>query len=137
MWVNNAKNKPVSALTCELLLFDELLDVFFHFTYWRSFISIRPISNLPVLAKLLERLVTKQLLAYLKMHCLLPRLLSAYRAAHSTETKITSDILSALDKGDLVALMLLDLSTTFDTVDHNILLQRMRVSYGISGVALK
>jgi hypothetical protein len=101
--------------------------------------NYRPISNLPVLAKLLERLVAKQLLAYLRLHGLLPRLQSAYRAAHSTETallKITSDILSALDKGDLVALTLLDLSAAFDTVDHNILLRRMRVSYGISGVAL-
>ena len=73
------------------------------------------------------------------MHGLLPRLQSAYRAAHSTETallKITSDILSALDKGDLAALMLLDLSAAFDTVDHDILLKRMRLSYVISGVAL-
>ena len=99
----------------------------------------RPISNLPVLAKLLERLVAKQLIAYLELHGLLPQLQSAYRAAHSTETallKVTSDILSALDKGDLVALTLLDLSDAFDCADQDILLRRMRVSYGISGVAL-
>jgi len=50
--------------------------------------------------------------------------------------KVTSDILSALDKGDLVALTLLDLSAAFDTVDQYILLHRMNMSYGISGVAL-
>jgi len=55
--------------------------------------NYRPISNLPVLAKLLERIVAKQLLTYLKLHDLLPRLQSAYRTAHSTETallKVTS-----------------------------------------------
>src|SRR5664279_5282928 len=75
----------------------------------------------------------------MNIHGLLPRLQSAYRAAHSTETaliKVTSDILSALDKGDLVALTLLDHSAAFDTVDHDILLRRMRMSYGISGIAL-
>jgi len=99
--------------------------------------NYRPISNLPVLTKLLERIVGKQLLTYLKLHDLLPRLQSAYRTTHSTETallKVTLDILSALDKGDLVALTLLDLSAAFETVDHDILLRRIRVSYGISGL---
>ena len=64
---------------------------------------------------------------------------SAYRAHHSTETailKVTSDILSALDSGDLALLTLLDLSAAFDTVDHVILLQRLKTSYGISGPVL-
>jgi hypothetical protein len=67
--------------------------------------------------KLLGWLVAKQLLAYLKLHGLLPQLQSANQAAHLTQTallKVTSDILSALDKGDLVALTLLDLSAAFD-----------------------
>ena len=84
--------------------------------------------------------MAKQLVTYLTVHGLLPRLQSAYRARHSTETallKVTSDILSALDNGDLASLALLDLSAAFDTVDHDILLRRMRVSYGIDGVALQ
>ena len=101
--------------------------------------NYRPISNLPVLAKLLERPVAKQLIAYLKLHGLLLQLKSAHRAAHSTETallKVTSDNLSALDKSDLVALTLLDLSAAFDCVDLDILLRRMCVCrmHGISGV---
>jgi len=66
--------------------------------------NYRSIWNSPVLAKQLERIVAKQLLTYLKLHDLLPRLQSAYQTAHSTETallKVTSDKLSALDKGDL------------------------------------
>jgi len=64
--------------------------------------SYRPISNLTVASKLLERLVACQLLAYLDVSGLLPRLQSAYRANHSTETavlKVLSDILLAIDAG--------------------------------------
>ena len=87
--------------------------------------NYRPISNLTVLSKLLERLVAKQLLDYLTTTRLLPDLQSAYRAYHSTETavlKVLSDILLAVDKGDLAMLTLLDLSAAFDLIDHTILL---------------
>jgi len=83
--------------------------------------SYRPIANLPVLSKLLERLVARQLLNYLNASRLLPERQSAYRAHHSTETAVTkvlADILLALDKGDIAMLTLLDLSVAFDTVDH-------------------
>ena len=98
--------------------------------------SYRPISNLSVISKLLERLVCKQLVKYLKDNDLLPDLQSAYRAHHSTETavlKVLSDILIALDTGDLAVLTLLDLSAAFDSVDHNTLLRRLQTSYGLSG----
>ena len=49
--------------------------------------------------------------------------------------QVLSDILLAVDRGDLAALVLLDLSTAFDKVDHAILLQRLTVTFGISGVA--
>ena len=83
--------------------------------------------NLPVVSKLLERIVVKQLLTHLDMHQLLPRLQSAYRSKHSTETalvKVISDILLATDAGDLAALVLLTcprhliLSTTVFCFDH-------------------
>ena len=46
------------------------------------------------------------------------------------------DILRTLDGGDLVLLTLLDLSAAFDTVDHDILLRRLDVSYGLNGPVL-
>ena len=65
--------------------------------------SYRPISNLPVLSKTLERLVAHQIVDDLNLWSLLPDAQSAYRANHSTETamiRVLSDILDALDKGD-------------------------------------
>ena len=64
---------------------------------------------------------------------------SAYRQFHSTETavlKVFSDVLSAADHGKLTLLALLDLSSAFDTVDHNILLRRLHISFGLDGLAL-
>lgn len=98
--------------------------------------SYRPISNLSVISKLLERLVCSQLVKYLKDNNLLPDLQSAYRAMHSTETavlKVVADILLALDSGNLAMLTLLDLSAAFDSVDHDTLLNRLQTSYGLGG----
>jgi len=50
--------------------------------------------------------------------------------------KITNDLLIASDKGLLSVLVLLDLSAAFDTIDHDILLQRLDQPIGISGTAL-
>ena len=102
--------------------------------------SYRPISNLSVVSKLLERIVSSQLVKYLKDNDLLPDLQSAYRAMHSTETavlKVLADLLLALDSGDLAMLTLLDLSSAFDSVDHDTLLQRLQRSYGLGGQVLK
>jgi hypothetical protein len=71
---------------------------------------------------------------------LLPSVQSAYRAGHSTETavlKVSSDIWKAMDEGNITLLGLLDLSAAFDTVDHDILLERLSTSYGISGSVLQ
>ena len=64
---------------------------------------------------------------------------SAYRQNHSTETallKVHSDILSAVDNGCVVVLVLLDLTAAFDTIDHGILLSRLMHRFGVTGAAL-
>ena len=70
----------------------------------------------------------------------LPARQSRFRTCHSTETavlQVLSDILLAIDRGDLAALILLDLAAAFDTVDNDILLQRLQMSFCIQDVALQ
>ena len=88
---------------------------------------------------LLERAVHAQLLMYLNENELLPSVQSAYRQFFSTETavlKVVSDVLTAMDRGQITLLGMFDLSAAFDTVDHAILLKRLDVSFGIRGNAL-
>lgn len=64
---------------------------------------------------------------------------SAYRHFHSTETalfKVHSDIAKAIDQGSFVALLMNDLSAAFDTIDHEALIERLSLSFGIRGKAL-
>ena len=101
--------------------------------------NYRPISNLSFLSKVTEKIVLSQLSAYLNANNLFPTSQSAYRPGHSTETALLNmmnDILHALDNGDVTVVTLLDLSAAFDTIDHNILCQRLEHLYGISGTPL-
>ena len=70
---------------------------------------------------------------------LLNQFQSAYRPGHSTETallKIVNDVLLSLDDGKISLLASLDLSAAFDTIDHNILLHRLKHDFGLSGTVL-
>ena len=64
---------------------------------------------------------------------------SAYRPNHSTETalvRVCNDILRAIDQRKITIFVLLDLSAAFDTVNHQILLDRPHIRFGVCGVAL-
>uniref|UniRef100_A0A672JBF0 Reverse transcriptase domain-containing protein n=1 Tax=Salarias fasciatus TaxID=181472 RepID=A0A672JBF0_SALFA len=100
--------------------------------------NYRPISNLPFISKVLEKVVVKQLYRHLQDNSLFEKFQSGYRAYHSTETalvKVTNDLLLAADAGLVSILVLRDLSAAFDTIDHNILLQRLECEVGIRGKA--
>jgi len=107
----------------------------------RSFITqivkiVQPIINLSGLSKLLERLEARRLIDYIRDANLLPSFQSGFRLLHSTETavlKVLSDLLEALDRGDVAVLLLLDLSVAFDTVDQETLLRRLELTFGVSG----
>jgi hypothetical protein len=102
--------------------------------------NYRPISNLPYVGKLVEKVVVKQLDTHMTENNLHEPLQSAYRAHHSIETaliKVTNDLLTAIDNKMCVYLVLLDLSAAFDTVDHSIFLNRLKEDIGISGDVLR
>ena len=70
---------------------------------------------------------------------MLPAIQSGFRKGHSTETlllRLLSDIYGAIDRSQLTLLALFDVSAAFDTVDHEILLDRLKISFGLSGTFL-
>ena len=99
--------------------------------------NYRPISKLPFLSKVLEKVILCQLLPHLHQNNILERFQSGFRAHHSTESallKVSNDLLLSVDSGDCAVLILLDLSAAFDTVDHNILIDRLQCGVGVSGI---
>ena len=102
--------------------------------------SFRPISNLNTISKVLERLFAARLIPHVGRSSSFNPFQSAYRLFHNTETALTrilSDAYSNIDQGKVVILIALDLSAAFDTLEHNILLERLNHAFGISGTALR
>ena len=101
--------------------------------------NYRPVSNLPVISKLIEKIVLDQLNQHLetnKLHCPVQ---SGYRPNHSCETllvKMTDEILKEIHKDNIVVVILLDLSAAFDTIDYTILLNKLSREFGITGDVL-
>ena len=101
--------------------------------------SYRPISNLNFISKVLERIIHSRINDHLQTFPSVCPFQSAYRKFHSTETallRIQNDILLATNDQKVSALVLLDLSAAFDTIDHQILLERLSSTFGFSGTAL-
>ena len=102
--------------------------------------NYRPVSNLPFVSKVLEKVVSSCIEEHLISSNLDEQHQSAYRKFHSTETallKVQNDILQSLDKNNVTVLVMLDLSAAFDTIDHKTLLHRLKDMFGIAGKLLE
>ena len=102
--------------------------------------NYRPVSSLCFLSKLVERVVAKQLTSHINKNKLDNPHQSAYKPGHSTETALLSiknEVHLSLARGEATALVLLDLSAAFDTIDHNILLGYLKSWFGLGGTVLK
>lgn len=87
--------------------------------------QLRLISILPVMSKVLEKILASQLREYIDDYNILPLVQSGFRPAHSCTTAllcITDDILRATDEGQVTLLAALDFSRAFDTVNHQMLI---------------
>ena len=102
--------------------------------------SYRPISNLQFLGKLIERVVLARLHGHMERNGHFIPNQYGYKPGHNTEAlivKITNDILIASDSKTATVLLLLDLSSAFDTVDKSKLISILANDLNICGNALK
>ena len=102
-----------------------------------SMANYRPVSNLPFLSKVVEKIVAIRLNDHLRWNELCDPFQSAYRTHHSCETAILyvqSVILGAMDRGEVTLLAMIDLSAAFDTVNHELLVSKLR-TLGVTDTA--
>ena len=100
--------------------------------------NYRPVSNLSFISKVVEKITLDQFNEHCNEYSLVPEYQSAYRKKHSCETslvKLVDDILWNMENQLITAIVILDLSAAFDTVDHKLLLDILEKRFGIVGKA--
>lgn len=101
-----------------------------------NFTNYRPISLIPIIAKIFEKIINKQLLIYLESNNIIHKKQYGFRYKSGTSTALfdfTTEIQTALDKKYKVATIFFDLKKAFETVSRKILMKKLN-SIGIQGV---
>ena len=90
--------------------------------------NYRPISLLPLISKVIEKVIHDQTSTFLNSRNLLYNYQSGFRKNHSTDyclSFLADKILKGFGKGLTTGMILIDLQKAFDTIDHDILLQKL------------
>jgi hypothetical protein len=101
--------------------------------------NFRPISILPILSKIIERHVHQALYKYLTRYELLSQDQSGFRSLHSCATSLTHLVnkwYAALDTGNIIGCLSVDLRRAFDVLSHDILLQKLEI-YRFNDLSLR
>ena len=101
--------------------------------------NYRPISLLPIIGKLLEKLIFARLTGFIKKYNIIYKRQYGFQTGISTEhahIDIQNAILDSLERKENPCCLFLDFAKAFDTVNHNILLYKLN-HYGIRGNALQ
>lgn len=101
--------------------------------------NYRPISSLPFLSKIYERLMANRILSFFQKHSLFSEKQFGFLKKKSTKDALydfSENIYDALNARKNNISVLIDLKSAFDTVNHSILLSKLEM-YGIRGHGLK